>query len=48
MNVCVLCLFLMMPWIGLLAVIVAFPGRSHLLTFWFGPSSTTILCVSDL
>ena len=29
--VCVLGLFLTMPWVGLLSVIVAFPGHTHLL-----------------
>ena len=30
MAVYVLCLFLMVPWIGLRSVIVAFPGHTHL------------------
>ena len=29
--VCVLCLFLMVPWVGLQSVNVAFPGNTHLL-----------------
>ena len=29
--VCVLCLFLTVPWAGLQSVIVAFPGHTHLL-----------------
>ena len=28
--VCVMCLFLMVPWVGLQSVIVTFPGHTHL------------------
>ena len=31
MAVCVLCIFLVMPWKGLHYVIVAFSGQTHLL-----------------
>ena len=30
-GVCVLCLFLTVPWVGLQSMIVAFPGQTHLL-----------------
>ena len=29
--VCIMCLFLTVPWVGLQSVIVAFPGHTHLL-----------------
>ena len=29
--VCVLCLFLVVPWVGQLSVVVAFPGLTHFL-----------------
>ena len=31
--VCVLCLFLKMPWVGLQSEIVAFPDHTHLLSY---------------
>ena len=30
-EISVLCLFLGVPWVGLFAVIVSFPGHTHLL-----------------
>ena len=35
-TVCVLCLFLAVPSVGLKSVIVAFPGHIHFL--WFSPA----------
>ena len=32
---CVQCLFLTVPWVGLQSVIVAFPGHAHLLSGYF-------------
>ena len=31
LAVCVLCLFFMLPWVGLQSATVAFPGHTHLL-----------------
>ena len=33
LAVCVLCLFLKMPWVGLQSEIMAFPGHTHLLFY---------------
>ena len=41
-TVCVLCLFLAMPWVGLRSVIITFSGHAHL---HFGPDS---FCCSDM
>ena len=35
MTVCVLWLFLTVPWVGLQCVIVVFPDHTHLLVFFF-------------
>ena len=34
-QVCALCLFLVVPWVGMWSVIVASPGHTHLLLFLF-------------
>ena len=38
--VCVLCLFLVVPWVGLQSVIVAFPVHTHFLVKWFSENKT--------
>ena len=43
MEVCVLCLFLTVSWVGLWSVIVALPGETHL---YFGTLKYLMICMA--
>ena len=47
-TVNVMCIFLMVPWVGLQCVIVVFPDHSHLLfvvSSWEKPDHFALVCV---